>query len=81
MLQRRLQILAEREDVAARRAQIRIAQHFFFRFAQAEHHAGLRVNGIAALLLHLFQTLKLNGRKSRDAARSASGAGRFPDCD
>jgi hypothetical protein len=44
MFQRRLQILAQCENIALRRAQIaHRGQHFLFALAQAEHHAGLRV--------------------------------------
>ena len=56
MFQGRLQILAEREQVAIRRPQIlQRGEHFCLRLAQAQHHAGLGVNRGAAFGFHFGQ--------------------------
>ena len=55
---RRLKILAEREDIAIRRAQIlHRFEKFLFGFAQAEHDAGFGVNRFAAFGFHFASTL------------------------
>jgi hypothetical protein len=78
MAQRRLKILAEGKDVAARNSQIRHGgEQLDFRFAQAEHQARFRENlGAATLRLPSERIADLDsiGKPTKLMNSSSGGA-------